>query len=39
MLVTRGEPVKFYLSIENIFYSIESSHVGVGNDGKDRLFN
>lgn len=36
-LITRGEPVKYYLPIKEIFGIIESSHITVGYDGRHRL--
>ena len=36
-LVTRGEPVKYYLPMEDIFYVIDLSHIAVGHGGRDRL--
>ncbi|XP_060857765.1 KRAB-A domain-containing protein 2-like [Metopolophium dirhodum] len=36
-LVTRGEPVKYYLPMEDIFDVIDLSHIAVGHGGRDRL--
>ncbi|VVC30616.1 Hypothetical protein CINCED_3A012725 [Cinara cedri] len=36
-LITRGEPVKYYLPMEDIFDVIGSSHIAVGHGGRDRL--
>jgi len=33
-LVTRGDPVKYYLPVEDIFDVIELSHIAVGYGGK-----
>ena len=34
---TRGEPVKYYLPMEDIFDVIDLSHIAVGRGGRDRL--
>lgn len=36
-LVTRGDPVKYYLPMEDIFDVIDLSHIAVGHGGRDRL--
>jgi len=36
-LVTRGESVKYYLPIEDIFDVIDLSRIAVGHGGRDRL--
>lgn len=36
-VVLRGEPVKYYLPMEEMFDVIESSHIIVGYGGRDRL--
>lgn len=36
-LVNRGEPVKHYVPMEDIFDLIDSSHIAIGHGGRDRL--
>jgi hypothetical protein len=36
-LVTRRDPVKFYLPVEDIFNVIDLSHIAVGHGGRDSL--
>lgn len=38
-LVTRQEPMKYYLYVDEIFDIIEAAHVAVGHGGRDRLKN
>ncbi|XP_067134166.1 KRAB-A domain-containing protein 2-like [Centruroides vittatus] len=38
-LVTRKEPMKYYLYVDEIFDILEAAHVAIGHGGRDRLKN